>query len=75
MTQRERLLSLFAENGNRLTLGQIMGTTLAAEYRARLSEMRRDGYRIECVKGKHPSENTYHLTEPMRFVGGQGVML
>lgn len=65
MTQRQALLDLFKANGNRLTLGQIMGTTLAAEYRARMTELRQEGYSIVCkTKPGSPSENLYTLTEP-----------
>lgn len=61
MTQREQLLDLFNRNGNRLTLGQIMQTTLACEYRARISELRRRGTVILLERGKTPSENKYTL--------------
>jgi len=76
LTQRQHLLQLFHENGNRLTLGQILKTTLAAEYRARLSEMRRDNYIITCTKGETPSQNLYVLTEPVQyqFDGPQGIL-
>ena len=77
MTQSESLIDLFRQNGGRLTLGQIMQTTLAAEYRARISELRREGYSIECqINRKSPSENVYRLTEPTRFErNGQAVFL
>lgn len=61
MTQREHLLWLFRVNGGKLTLRAILETTLAAEYRARITEMRRDGYRIDFKRGATPSENTYTL--------------
>jgi hypothetical protein len=63
-TQYEQLIALFRRNNNRVTLGQIMQTTLAAEYRARMSELRREGYLITCTKGKTPSENLYHMVPP-----------
>jgi len=75
LSQRDQLLKLFSENGNALTLGQIMRTTLAAEYRARLSEMRGDGYIITCQIRKPASANLYTLTPPVKFEDGQGVML
>lgn len=49
-----------------MTLGQIMQTTLAAEYRARISEMRKDGYVVMFSKSKTPSDNVYILSEPDR---------
>ena len=61
MTQREQLLNLFQANGNRLTLGQILNTTLAAEYRARITELRHEGYIITLERGKTSSENVYRL--------------
>lgn len=61
MTQYQQILELFRANGNRITLGQIMQTTLAAEYRARISELRHQGYVIVCEKGKRASENVYRL--------------
>lgn len=73
MTQHEQLIELFRRNGYRVTLGQIMQTTLAAEYRARMTELRKDGFVILCTKGKQASDNVYQMTEPeptgqLRFV-------
>jgi len=62
MTQKERLLELFRENNNELTLSQIMQTTLGCEYRARISELRKDGLNIVCtIHRKSPSGNLYTL--------------
>lgn len=61
MTQKQQLLQLFADNGGAVTLGQILQTTLAAEYRARMSDLRRDGYVIDCKTGTEPSKNEYRL--------------
>ncbi len=63
MTQKESMLKMFKECGNRLTLNEIMQTNLACEYRARLSDLRRDGWTITCERGKTPSENLYTLVE------------
>lgn len=41
-----------------------MKTTLAAEYRARITELRHEGFTVKCVKGKKASDNLYVLTEP-----------
>lgn len=64
MTQHEQLLALFRRHGNAITLGQIMQTTLAAEYRARMTELRKQGYVITCQKSKKASDNLYTLFEP-----------
>ena len=62
MTQKQQLLQMFKDNGNMITLGQIMKTTLGAEYRARMSDLRKMGYEITCtINAKEPSENIYML--------------
>lgn len=61
MTQKLQLLTLFRDNGNQLTLGQILNTTMAAEYRARMTDLRNDGFEIVYQRGKRPSENLYTL--------------
>jgi len=61
MSQKQDLLDMFRIRGGRLFLGEIMKTELAAEYRARFSELRQDGYIITCKKGATPSENLYCL--------------
>ena len=63
MTQKEQLLYLFREHQNKLTLGQILNTTLAAAYRGRMSDLRNDGYVINLELGNNPSENLYTLVE------------
>lgn len=53
MTQSALILDLFARNGGRLTTNDFCSTPpLAAEYRARISELRRKGYVIECTGSK-----------------------
>lgn len=63
MTQKEQLLYLFKDHGNQLTLSQILNTSLAAEYRARMTDLRHAGYKITFERGKTPSENLYTLIE------------
>jgi len=46
LSQKEKLLKLFRDNGNMLSLGMILKTDLADEWRARLTELRQDGYNI-----------------------------
>ena len=68
MTQKQQLLKLFADNDGTITLGQIMQTTLAAEYRARISDLRREGYNILCTEKQTASDNVYTLiTEPVEY--------
>lgn len=61
MSQREQLLSLFYMHHCRLTLADILNTTLAAEYRARITELRREGFIIAFERGKTAGENVYRL--------------
>jgi hypothetical protein len=63
MSQKQDLLALFRSNGNQLTLGQILNTFLAAEYRARMTDLRKEGYVIVCERGTNPSQNVYRLIE------------
>jgi len=58
-TQKERLLKLFADNGNILSLGQIMKTDLAAEYRARISELRNERHEYSVWWIKKSQVTTY----------------
>lgn len=72
MTQHDQLIQFFERHGWQVTLGQILQTTLAAEYRARMTDLRKRGFTILCQKGKTPSENTYTMVAPettgqMRF--------
>ena len=64
ITQREELLRLFQENGNRLTLQQILESSLGYEWRARATELRREGYRIVLERGVRSQDNTYTLYYP-----------
>lgn len=66
MTQKEHLLELFQVHGGKMTLGQILKSPVGYEWRARATELRREGYRIELQRGERPSDNTYHLVQPTR---------
>jgi len=69
-TQKEQLLQMFAENNNQLTLGQILKTNLASAYRPRLSDLREDGYVIDCILNKEePSKNLYVLKSKAQAKG------
>ena len=63
MSQKLALLQLFRDNNNKLKLNQILNTYFAAEYRARMTDLRKEGYVIICERGKIPSENVYTLIE------------
>lgn len=63
MTQKEALLDMFRKHNGWLTLSEILNTNLAAEYRARITDLRKEGYVIKYERGKRPSENVYTLFE------------
>lgn len=71
MTQKEQLLELFSQNGNKLSLGQMLSHPSGIGYKAtsRFSELRKMGYRITLVFQDHdnPSNNLYELIEPLEF--------
>lgn len=66
MSHREAILEFFRARGGRATLGEILRHPFGYEFRARATELRRQGYRIDCVKAKKPSENLYVLSAPAR---------
>ena len=66
-SQKERILLFFKENNNKFTLGQAAQHSFFYELRARISELRHQGYSITCIKGLTPSENVYVLEEPLKF--------
>lgn len=65
MKQCDYLIALFNGNNGRLTLRQIMQTPLGAEYRARMTDLRHQGYVITCLRNsKSPSDNLYTFYPP-----------
>lgn len=64
MSQATDLLDMFIAHGHKLTLGQILQTRLAAEYRARMTDLRKKGFTITLERGKQPSDNLYRLIPP-----------
>ena len=61
MTQKQEILKAFSENNNVLTLGQMLHYTWGYTARNRISELRKDGYKIETFKGDRPGLNGYRL--------------
>lgn len=69
MTQKSAILDLFRRNGGRLTLGQLLQPPFAAAYSKRISELRREGFTIECQENhEHPTENVYTLKEAIPVI-------
>lgn len=71
MSHKAQLLDLFIQHGHKLTLRQILESPIGYEWRARATELRREGFTITLQRGKRPSENTYRICPPdgnqMRF--------
>ena len=61
MTQHELILDAFKRNGGRMTLGYILSHPWGYEFRARATELRRNGHKIILTRGKRPSDNLYEL--------------
>lgn len=61
MTQKESILQAFTAHGNKLTLRFILEHTWGYEFRARFTDLRHEGYRIEFTRGATPGENLYTL--------------
>lgn len=66
--QAQRIVELFKENGYRLTLSEILQTSLGREHSARFSELRDQGYQIDCIRGKRGGENVYVMTPPISTI-------
>jgi hypothetical protein len=63
MTQKQKLLFLFKQNNNRLTLGMLLQYNVGYKAVTRFSDLRKDGYKIDLVHQdhEHPTNNVYEL--------------
>lgn len=66
MTQHAQILKAFSDYGGSMTLGQILSYSWGYEFRARATELRRQGFQIVLTRGKRPSDNLYTLTAPFQ---------
>lgn len=64
MTHREAIIQAFRLNDYRITLGYALRHPWGYELRVRLTELRREGWTIQCVKGKTASDNMYIAAPP-----------
>lgn len=65
MSHKTEIIDAFHRNGDRMTLGQLLDDgrySFAHKLTARFSDLRAEGYTINCVEGKTPSENLYILS-------------
>lgn len=73
MTLRNQILSTFYNNKNRMRLGDILRYPWGYEFRARATELRKEGYQVICERAKRPSDNLYILIPPEE--NGQTLLL
>lgn len=67
MTQRETVLQLLRSH-REVTLGMLFEAGVGYTGRNRVAELRREGFRIDSVKGEKPRLNAYRLvSEPVEF--------
>jgi hypothetical protein len=64
MTQKEKILEAFVMHGYKLTLGQVLQHDYGYKFCSRLSELRKEGYKIDCIKAEKPSDNLYVMQPP-----------
>ncbi len=82
MTQTAQLRNLFDDNNGSVTLGQMMNTYLAASYRQRLTDLKRElfseGKTIVCYpcrKEGHKSETRWAIERIKRQIDVEGQVL
>jgi hypothetical protein len=66
MTQADKLLELFRLYNFKLTLGQLLAHPSGVGYKctSRFSDLRKRGFRIDCIRAENPSDNLYVLAPP-----------
>jgi hypothetical protein len=75
MTQHEALINLFRQNGNCLTLSQLMQPPLGREHSARMSDLRKRGYKFVCHFAGRAGENWYTMEEPPKVESNGQVLM
>jgi hypothetical protein len=71
MTHKELILEAFHRSGGSMSLGFILQHPWGYEFRARVTELRRQGFVIVCEKAKRPSDNVYRLLESQPGLFGE----
>lgn len=61
MNQVDRILLAFYQFGGKITLGEALKHPWGYKMASRISDLRKQGHKIDCILGKTPSENTYVL--------------
>jgi hypothetical protein len=64
MTRLESFKELVRSHGHLLTLGEILRTEHAAEYRKQITRLRHEGWSVVCVHDRtSPGRNSYGFIE------------
>lgn len=63
MSQKERILLELRRQGGAMSLGHALQFPWGYKLTSRISDLRKEGHKIVCEKGKRPSENVYRLLE------------
>lgn len=61
MSNVDKILWAFQQFGGKISLGQALKHEWGYKFCSRLSDLRKRGYQIDCIKGKTASENLYVL--------------
>ena len=64
MTNTDKILEAFQMYGYRITLGQALQHPWGYKLTSRISDLRKRGYQIDCIKGKTASLNEYVMRPP-----------
>lgn len=64
MTNTDRILWAFQQYGYRITLGEALKHPWGYKLTSRISDLRKRGFVIKCIKGETPSLNTYVMQPP-----------
>ena len=66
MTQLQSYTAFVSGHGYRVTLGEILRTEFAAEYRKQNTLLRHDGWKVEVELRKPAGENVYTFQRPVQ---------
>lgn len=74
MSNTERILWAFQQNGYKMTLGYMLKFPWGYKAASRIADLRKKGHIIECIQAKNPSDNLYVMTHFDKETG-QGSLL
>lgn len=73
MSNVDKILWAFQQFGGKISLGQALKHEWGYKFCSRLSDLRKRGYQIDCIKGEKPSDNLYVMRHFDKT--GQGMLL